>query len=87
MSIARTPLGLTTLLHIFSVAEPLPEAPAVKNAVAAFISLGLIRGNSNKACGYETTELGQAHVHQLCNLPYPKKRTVFVGMDGKDIVP
>lgn len=81
-----TPNDIEVLLHCHTRPMIHPRA----NAPAVIIALGLLEaeGLIEKYAGenyYITTELGKAHVSQICNLDWPTKKTVFVGACGKII--
>jgi hypothetical protein len=81
-----SPISIEILLKCYYSPEPLEhlEWPAHREVVEDFISDGLIVATVD-INRFAITEMGRAHVEQLCNLPYPM--SVWVGGDGKPIYP
>jgi hypothetical protein len=79
-----TPIKIETLLHIYAVAEPLREAPAIAEALAEFKSEALIRliptgsFNLDEGCGYELLPRGETLVSMLLSTPLPLAKTTWV---------
>lgn len=69
-----TPLEITMLLHIYAIAEPIPDVifPAQKETLRTFERDGLIVVNVESNSGYSVTARGKKLVHMLCNTPYPQ---------------
>lgn len=67
-----TPNDIEILIHYYSSLRHHPrlDAPAVSGAIDDFMMRGLLISNSSNS-GYEVTDLGRAHIAQLCNLPIP----------------
>ena len=81
-----TPVAIELLLKCYYSPAPLEglEYPAQREVVENFIADGLIVPGKESNC-YTVTDRGNAHVYQLCNLPYPV--AVWMGGDGKPIYP
>ncbi len=78
-----SPLEINFLLHCYYSPEPHEriDAPAMGSVVTNLIAEGLIVANGKDI--WKTTDRGNAHVEQLCNLPFP--RLEWIGYDGKTI--
>lgn len=75
-----TPNELDVLLHYHTTPRHHPRiaAPAVRDAIAKLLGLGLL---TDIEPPYTTTSRGAAHVKQLCWLPIPEQ--AWIGADGK----
>lgn len=80
-----TPNAIEILLHCYLTPMPHPrrDAPAVQEAIEAFLVEGLIEAEPGSPGGYRTTDRGTAHVKQLCNLPLPEQG--WIGANGMAI--
>lgn len=81
-----TPNAIEILIHCYVTSEPHPRyyAPAVSEELEHMERNGLIVKTDNSQNSYRTTERGEAHIQQLCQLEWPRK--IWVGSDGKQIV-
>ena len=61
-----SPAFVAALVHIYSVCEPLRDAPVNDDAVEYFLAEGLIRPDAESGSGYRTTTLGSAVVEHWC---------------------
>lgn len=76
-----TPSDIEVLLHCHTspATHPRASAPAVREAIAEFLFLGLIEscreGYGPDECQpYQTTEGGRVLVQALCSVPFPVKK-------------
>lgn len=77
-----TPLHIEILLHYYSSPTPFPGSSQAGDEYTTDLhNCGLIDPCGNGV--YKTTQKGDAHVEQLCQLPLPTQ--VWVGFDGKAI--
>jgi len=75
-----TPLKVKMLMHIHSIASPIPNAefPAQMAALSEFETLGIITVDPNvRSCGYQLTEFGDAYVKLILTTPLPEAKTCF----------
>lgn len=79
-----SPNNIDVLLHFHVSDEPHPrrEAPAVQDAIAWFLDIGVIAHGEHPYC-YRTTDLGKAWVESLCNVPIPRR--AFIDEMGRII--
>lgn len=75
-----TPNEIEVLIHYYTSPGPPPrvEAPAVLDAIRRLRAHGLLDN------GGRVTERGEAHVKQLCSLPFPVQ-VLWIGYDGNPI--
>ncbi len=66
-----TPNDIEVLIHCHVCPAPHPraEAPAVTQTLRSLEVNGLIA--QREGGGYRTTKRGQAHIEQLCTMPWP----------------
>jgi len=78
-----SPNDIEVLLHCYYCTQEHPrfDAPAVKGAITMMVNEGLIYNEGKNI--YTTTKKGEAHIKQLCNLPFPREG--FLGFDGHEI--
>lgn len=78
-----TPNHIEVLIHCHVSPEPHPRlnAPAVQAALRDMADNGLIRHVHDGV--YETTDLGCAHVRQLCRLDLPQRQ--WLDWDGEPL--
>lgn len=78
-----TPNTIEILLHYYVSPDPHPRigAPAVNDDIQMLVSVGLISLLHGKV--YQTTDRGEAHIKQLCNLPFPKR--AWIGSNNEVI--
>lgn len=79
-----TPYEINLLLKIHTSPPPHgdPGHELYAETVAAFYSEGLVIGSPMNA---GLTAMGEAHVAQLCALPFPTEQTQWVDFSGKPI--
>lgn len=81
----NTPVTVEVLLHCYVSPNlhPRHDAPSVRQAFKDLSEAGLIAPDDKKPLSgiYHTTDRGDAHVHQLCNLALPSQ--AWVGANGK----
>ena len=79
-----TPLALRILIQFYTspTSYPNSEFPAIRSEIYNLVFRGLLA-----SCGsdYVVTDKGRAHVKQLCELPIPFQRLVWVALDGEII--
>lgn len=77
-----TPLAIEILLHfhVSPLPHPLSSYPAVAAEIESQLNNGLIE---EEKASYRTTERGNAHIRQLCNLPFPTQ--MWADKDGNKI--
>ena len=80
-----TPNAIEILIHCYCTPEPHPRqhAPAVAEELEHMELNGLIEKIDDRTNAYRTTERGNAHIQQLCQLAWPVK--AWIGSDGKII--
>lgn len=80
-----TPVNVEVLLHCYVSPNrhPLHDAPAVRQAFKDLHEADLIApDDADPLSGiYQTTERGDAHINQLCNLALPVQ--AWVGANGR----
>ena len=78
-----SPSNIEILLHCHVRVEPHPrlEAPAVRDAILAFLKIGAIAPDPECQDLYHTTPLGKAWVEALCRVPPPW--IAFIDQQGK----
>lgn len=78
-----TPSDIEILIHCACCPgqHPRYDAPAVYDSIKNMHHSGLLI--EQKPGFYKTTDKGNAHLTQLCNLPLPKQ--VFVDKNGDEI--
>ena len=77
-----TPIELETLLRCYYVPDFIPTTKATDSAIRLLVSNGLVILYDES---YVPTERGELHVKQLCSLPYPSKKSVWVDGNGEVI--
>lgn len=78
-----TPNDIEILIHchVCPLPHPRADAPAVEESLRNLFVRGLIEKDGNG--GYHTTGRGNAHVVQLCSMPWPTQ--AWVDTQGKII--
>ena len=83
-----TPNDIEVLLHchVSPESHPRKDAPAVAQALKMLYANDLIMPDVKGGPGcFNTTERGQKHIQQLCELPWPTKRVLWVNNYGDTI--
>jgi len=75
-----TPCDLETLLKCYYLPNYKPTSPATQSAIYKLKGEGLVFLYDD---AYTTTDRGGWHVTQLCNLPYPSKKSFWVDGNGR----
>jgi hypothetical protein len=74
-----SPLSISMLLHFYSTATPYDglgnNSPAYDDAVRQLVVADLIEKAGERGA-YRATDRGEAHVRQMCLLPYPMRAWV-----------
>ena len=70
-----TPNDIQVLLHCYCSPEPHPRlaAPAVSEAVNAFIKSGILAKHDTDELRYKPTAKGEALIQMLCKTPLPEQ--------------
>lgn len=83
-----TPCEIEVLIHchVSPSRHPRANAPAIQEAIQHFVKNGLIEivRREGYCDTYKTTKKGEAHIEQLCSMPWPKLG--WVGYDGDVIL-
>lgn len=81
-----TPNAIEILIHCFVCPEPHPRchAPAVVDELDRLEHNGLIEKVEGHTNVFTTTDRGNAHIEQLCRLPWPTK--AWIGANGKPLL-
>ncbi len=81
------PNEIEVLIHCHYSREEHPRvhAAAVSGALSMWQEKGCIEPNDYIKDRYRITERGRAHIAQICNLPLPLSRKVWVTSEGKEI--
>ena len=81
-----TPLMIEILIHCHTSPSVNPrfEAPAVQEAYQYFLDKGVIEP-TGKADIFKTSQRGRLHMEQLCSLPMPEKKTIWVDRFGMEL--
>ena len=66
----HSPIFIRTLLHIYCLADRLPDNHATDKAVVAMLESGLIEGTTG-GCLYRCTERGHVFVRMILETPLP----------------
>jgi hypothetical protein len=78
-----TPIELETLLKCYYSPEYIPSTRVSESELTTLINDGLVVECNNTY--YTTTDRGSLHVKQVCNLPYPTKKSVWIDGGGEVI--
>ncbi len=76
-----TPLKVTMLMHIHSIASPIPNAEfaAQMAALSEFETLGIITVDPDvRSCGYQLTEFGDAYIRLILSALLPEVHVIFI---------
>jgi hypothetical protein len=77
-----TPFQIEMMLHIYSIAEPIPNLRyegAQREAINWFLAEKLIEVAGDRASGYELAPRGEAYVRFLTSMPLPVANWVIPG--------
>ncbi len=73
-----TPNAIEILIHCYVSPTPHPriDAPAVGEEIAAMLRNDLIAPVKGSPFCYRTTQRGEMHIWQLCEMPLPRRAWV-----------
>jgi len=86
MSIRFTPLHIQLLLHCYMSSETYePWSGAILSRLHELEGAGAVLPDGESPTTFETTDLGDAWVLAICNMPPP--RVAYLDAQGKEIEP